>query len=75
MIFAHWTGDVSSDDTRTLLTITSSNTAIAEWMPIAVESNQSNSTMWLLLSLISLSVGLAWNFEISRRERASHPKS
>lgn len=71
-IFAHWAGDVNSNEARTVFTITSANTATAEWMPVTVESNQPNATTWLLLSIVALLAGLAWNLNISRKGRASH---
>jgi hypothetical protein len=68
VIFAHWTGDATSSDLRSLLIVNSQKTVRAGWNAISSNGSvQPTTIVWLLVSLVLFAVAFAWNIKALAR--------
>ena len=64
VLFAHWTGDTSSNEPRNLLTVNSQKTVRAAWNPTSSNDlTEFDTLVWLSASLVLFAVTFAWNIK------------
>jgi hypothetical protein len=69
VIFTHWMGDASSNETRSLLTMNSPKTVQADWTPVSEESNEPYTVIWLISTIALFIVTLSWNLKLGKRTK------